>query len=413
MNFKLELKIAGRYLRAKKKEGFASVVAILSFLGIMLGVATLIVTMAVMNGVKTELIKRIIGINAHISVSSFEGNIKNFDELNQKILTISGVKYSNPAIYGQALAIVGDENIGLMVRGLRKDDLLNKKVLANSLVAGEVYNDNSFEIIAGAYFARQTNLSINSDIKLLSPNFNSSFFGAIPKIKDFQVSGVFNVGMYEYDSSVLFISLEAAQKFFGLGDNVNQIEIFANDPMKLDEIKTKLVKIIPKGTFISDWRKANQSFLGAIDVQSNVLFLILSLIILVAVFNIISGMVMLVSDKNKEIAILRTIGMKKISIIKIFVICGSAIGITGTLLGVLLGLSFAANIEEIRRFLESITSTNLFAEEIYFLSQLPADVRISDVIKISVLSLILSLASTIYPAYKATKIEPALALKYE
>ncbi|MDX1949298.1 MAG: lipoprotein-releasing ABC transporter permease subunit [Rickettsiales bacterium] len=413
MNFKLELKIAGRYLRARKKEGFASAVTILSFLGIMLGVATLIVTMAVMNGVKTELIKRIIGINAHISVASFEGNIQNYDELNSKIKNISGVKFSNPAVYGQALAVINGENIGLMVRGIRKDDLLNKKILANSVVAGEIYQDNSFEVLAGAYFARQTNLSLNDNIKLLSPSFNSSFFGSIPRIKDFEVSGVFNVGMFEYDSSILFIPLSAGQKFFNLGDAVNQIEVFANDPLNLDNIKMELTKIIPKGTFISDWRKANQSFLSAIDVQSNVLFLILALIILVAVFNIISGMVMLVGDKNKEIAILRTIGMKKFSIIRVFVICGSVIGITGTIFGVILGLSFAANIEEIRRFLESITDTNLFAEEIYFLSQLPAEVRKSDVIKISSLAVFLTLLSTIYPAYKASKIEPATALKYE
>ncbi len=413
MNLKLEAKIAGRYLRARKKEGFASVVSVFSFLGIMLGVATLIVTMAVMNGVKTELINRIIGINAHISVGSFEGSLANYKELTEKIKKLDGVVSANPAVFGQALAVTDRENVGLMVRGVASNDLLNKEILSQSILAGRVYKDNSFETIVGSTLARQANLSMDTKLKLLSPNFSSSFFGSIPRIKEFDVTGVFNVGMYEYDSAVIFVPLEAAQKFFGLGDKVNTIEVSVEDPKNLENIQEKLIEIIDDGVYITDWRKTNQSFLQAIDVQSNVLFLILALIILVAAFNIISGMVMLVGDKNKEIAILRTIGMQKNSIIRIFMMCGGVIGIFGTVLGVTLGLTFAANIEEIRRFLESLTHTNLFAEEIYFLSQLPAEVKISDVINITGLSLVLSFLSTIYPAYKAAKIQPAMALKYE
>ncbi len=413
MSIKLELKIAGRYLRARRKEGFASLVVVLSFIGIMLGVATLIVTMAVMNGVKSELINRIIGINAHISVGAFDGSFGNYSELVEKIGKVEGVTKVNPAIQGQALAVGKDDNIGLVVKGILKEDIEKKEVLSSNILAGKIYENDSFSTIVGSSLARQANLSEGAKLKLLSPNFSSSFFGSIPRVKEFDVSAVFHIGMYEYDSSVIFISLDAAQKFFGMGDKINSIDIEVVDPKNMDEIKNTILKLLGQGMYITDWRKTNSSFIEAIDVQSNVLFLILALIILVAAFNIISGMVMLVGDKNGEIAILRTIGMHKNAIIRIFIICGAVIGIAGTLFGVGLGLAFSANIEEIRRFLESLTSTNLFSEEIYFLSQLPADVRQSDVINITALSLIISLLSTIYPAYKAAKIQPAMALKYE
>lgn len=413
MSLKLEFKIAGRYLRARRKEGFASLVVILSFVGIMLGVATLIVTMAVMNGVKSELINRIIGINAHISVGSFDGSFGDYSEIIEKIKNIEGVTEVNAAIQGQALAVGKDDNIGLVVKGLSKEDLQKKEILSSNILAGNIYEDDSFSTIVGSTLARQANLSEGTKLKLLSPNFSSSFFGTIPRIKEFDVSAVFHIGMYEYDSSVIFISLQAAQRFFGLGDKINSIDIEVEDPRNLEDIKNTILKSLRSNMYITDWRKTNASFIEAIDVQSNVLFLILALIIIVAAFNIISGMVMLVGDKNGEIAILRTIGMQKNAIIRIFIICGAVIGIMGTLFGVGLGLAFAAHIEEIRKFLEGLTNTNLFSEEIYFLSQLPAEVRESDVINITALSLVLSLLSTIYPAYKAAKIQPAMALKYE
>ncbi len=411
---KLEFSIAMRYLRAKRKEGFASLVAVFSFLGIVLGVGTLIVTMAVMNGVKNELITRIIGINAHISINSAEGKIENYRVLVDKISHVKGVKYANPAVYGQSLASVNGTNIGLVVRGEDSIDLMQKKLIAKNLVGGKIYDENEFQTIVGIDLSKKLGLHEGSRLSLISPSFNQTLFGSIPRMKEFTVSGVFDSGMYEYDSSVIFIPLAIAQKFFAFGDDVSTIEIVVNDPKDLQQIKDDIMQIIKdKPYYITDWREANASFLESIDVQANVLFLILALIIIVAAFNVISGMVMLVNDKNKEIAILRTIGMKRRSIIWIFVICGSAIGVLGTLFGLGIGLSFAHNIDSIRLWLEGMTNTKLFAAEIYFLSKLPAEVRMEDVINITALSLGLSLLSTIYPAWKASRIDPAEALKYE
>ena len=411
---KLEFSIAIRYLKAKRKEGFASLVAVFSFIGIMLGVATLVVVMAVMNGVKTELINRIIGINAHISLNSYEGKIENYEQLVVKIKNIEGVKNANAAIYGQSLASINGENVGIQVRGISSTDLKAKKLISENLIAGKVYDNSSFQSLVGVYLAKKLGISEGSRLSLISPSFNNTLFGSIPRLKEFAVNGVFDVGMYEYDSSVIFIPLDVAQKFFSMKDSVTNIDVEVNDPKNLNQIKNDINKLIGQNPFyINDWREANAAFLESIDVQSNVLFLILALIILVAAFNIISGMVMLVNDKNKEIAILRTIGMKKFSVIRIFVISGSAIGFLGTLFGVLIGLAFAVNIEEIRLWLESLTHKNLFSAEIYFLSKLPAEVKLSDVFNIVLLSLGLSFLSTIYPSVKASKINPAEALKYE
>ncbi len=410
----LEFSIAARYLRAKKKEGFASIVAVFSFIGIMLGVATLIVVMAVMNGVKLELINRIIGINAHIAVNSANGHIDNYQILTQNIAKVKGVTKVNPAVYGQTLASSNGENIGLMVRGIEPDDLAKKTLVQKNIVSGNMYEADSYHVLVGADLARHMGVKPGSKMSLISPTFNQTLFGSIPRLKEFEVSGVFNVGMYEYDSSVVFMPLAVAQKFFALGDGVNTIEIEVNDPKNFAEVKQQIFEMIKDSPYyLTDWREQNASFLESIDVQANVLFLILALIILVAAFNVISGMVMLVNDKNKEIAILRTIGIKRSSIIRIFIICGSAIGVLGTLFGLILGLSFAANIDSIRLWLEGLTGTNLFSAEIYFLSKLPAEIKNSDVVHIVLLSLGLSFLSTIYPAWKASRIQPAEALKYE
>ncbi len=411
---KLEFSIALRYMRAKRKEGFASLVTIFSFIGIMLGVATLIVTMAVMNGVKTELINRIIGINAHISVSSAEGGVENYTQLAEAIKLIKGVESATPAIIGQSLASLNGENIGIMVRGIDSLDLMKKPLLADNIKHGRMYHEGEFETISGTHLSRRMGLREGSTFSLISPTFNSTLFGNIPRLREFSVTGVFDVGMYEYDASVMFMPLDIAQRFFGMGSSVTAVEVMVSDPKDLTRVKAEITALVQDSPYyITDWREANSGFIESIDVQSNVLFLILGLIILVAAFNIISGMVMLVSDKNKEVAILRTIGLKRRSVIRIFMICGSAIGFLGTLFGLGIGLAFASNIEEIRLWLESMTNTNLFAAEIYFLSQLPAEVRMGDVINIVGLSFGLSLLSTIYPAWKASRIQPAEALKYE
>jgi lipoprotein-releasing system permease protein len=409
-----EIKIALRYLRSKKKDGFVSVVTIFSFLGIMLGVATLIVTMAVMNGVKTELVNRIIGINAHLSINNDKDRIENYQELINKFQKIEGVKYVQGIIQGQVLGVANGVNRGVLVRGVKLSDLKNKPIIRDGVVAGELKNiDEDFGALVGVHLSNQMGLNINDKIKLVTPETAPSIFGGIPRSKDFNVVGVFDVGMYEYDSSTLFISLESAQRFFQKQNAVTAIEIEVADPKDIANIKQEIAKIVEDGFSIIDWKAANEGYIEAINVQSNVLFLILALIIVVAAFNIISGMVMLVNDKSKEVAILRTIGLTKASVIKIFFICGSAIGVAGTLCGLGLGLAFSANIEEIRQFLEGLTNTNLFSAEIYFLSKLPAEVRMQDVINITILSLGVSFLATLYPSFKAAKVLPAEALRYE
>jgi lipoprotein-releasing system permease protein len=408
-----ELNIAFRYLRARKKEGFASVVAVFSFLGIMLGVATLIVVMAVMNGVKLELVNRILGINAHLSITSANSKIENYPQIIEQIKKIDGVKTVNPSVQGQVLASVNGINRGIMVRGLTANDLMKKELVAKSIKPETKNEFDGFTAIIGTSFAKQTGSGKGDIVKLVAPEFTSSFFGSMPRNKDFLVVDVFDVGMFEYDSGTFFVPLNTAQKFFKLQNAVNIIEVEVNNLDNLDKIKSEIRKILPADLFITDWQEANKSFIESIKVQANVLFLILMLIIIVAAFNVISGMVMLVGDKQKEVAILRTIGASRTSIVKIFIICGSLIGVLGTIFGLLLGLGFAANIDEIRLFLESISGANLFSAEIYFLSKLPAQVKYSDVVNITGLALLLSFLATIYPAYKAAKIKPAEALRYE
>lgn len=408
-----EFAIAYRYLRARKKEGFASVVAVFSFLGIMLGVATLIVVMAVMNGVKQELVTRILGINSHISITSANGKIENYQDVITSIKNLEGIKFVNPSVQGQVLASFNEINKGIMIRGLTAKDLFNKKLIGESLQKETETDFDGFKIAVGRIFSNQTGAVKGDLVKLIAPEFNNSFFGAIPRNKDFLIVDVFDVGMYEYDSSTFFMPIDAAQKFFKINNAVNIIEVEVADLNKIDKVKNELRKILPPTLFLTDWQDANKSFIESIKVQANVLFLILTLIIIVAAFNVISGMVMLVGDKQKEVAILRTIGASRASIIKIFVICGSLIGVLGTIFGLILGLGFAANIEEIRQFLEGLSGANLFSAEIYFLSKLPADVKTSDVVNITFISLLLSFLATIYPAYKAAKIKPAEALRYE
>lgn len=409
----LENKISNRYLLSKKKDGFASVISIFSFLGITLGVATLIVTMAVMNGVKMELLNRIIGVNSHISIFSQEGSFDNYEETVKKIEAIHGVASVNVAVIGQGLASANGVNRGVSVRGISQDKFKQRDILGSSIVAGNIYQQDDFSLLIGTHLARAMGLRQGSTLSLITPNFSQSFFGNIPALKDFTVSGVFDVGMYEYDSAVVYTSLDSARKIFRLGKKINSIEVIVNNPQNLSNIKLQIMSALPENMYITDWADANSGFLESIDVQSNVLFLILALIILVAAFNIISGMVMLVNDKAKEVAILRTIGFNRASIMRIFVFIGLKIGVTGTFLGFLIGLGFASNIDEIRLWLESISDTNLFSAEIYFLSKLPAVVRVQDVLNSVILSLLLSFASTIYPALKAANLEPAEALKYE
>ncbi len=413
---KLEFLIAFRYLKSKRKEGFISVIAIFSFVGIMIGVATLIVVMSVMNGFRYELVNRILGINSHLTIYSHAHQINDYAEILDEVKKISGVKFANPLVESQAMLSGPSKNSGGLVKGIKLEDLKNKTLISQNIIAGNIEDlADKNSVIIGAAVAQNMNLKIGDPIKIISAETSETIIGAIPRIKTYKVAGVFESGMYEYDASTVFTNFEIAQTHFRFLDAVSGIEIFVDDAMHLEQIKSQLYPILLKhqNLYLTDWQQANSGFIDALKVESTVMFLILALIILVAAFNIISSMIMLVNDKNKNIALLRTLGMTRFGVMRIFLICGSSIGVVGTFLGLIIGVLFSANINNIKRWLESTTDTALFNPAIYFLSTLPSKIFVSDVVLITSMALILSFLATLYPAYKASKSNPAEVLRYE
>jgi lipoprotein-releasing system permease protein len=413
---KLEFLIASRYLRSKRKEGFISVIAIFSFIGIMIGVATLIIVMSVMNGFRHDLIERILGINAHLTVYSRHHQIHDYENLVEKIKKIESVKYVNPIVESQAMLSANSKNSGGLIKGIKFDDLKNKTLISNNITAGslEKINDRN-SVIIGSTVANSMGLRIGDQIKIIAAETNETILGSIPRIKTYEVGGVFDSGLYEYDSTTIFMNFEMTQTHFRFTDSASGIEIFTDNASNLEGVKDELFKILTdySDLYAVDWQQSNAGFIDALKIESTVMFLILTLIILVASFNIISSMIMLVNDKNKNIALLRTLGMTKASVMRIFLICGSSIGFVGTFLGLIIGVLFSANINSIKTWLESITNTNLFNPAIYFLSTLPSEIFISDVVLIVGMALVISFLATLYPAYKASKANPAELLRYE
>lgn len=413
---KLEFLIAFRYLKSKRKEGFISVIAIFSFIGIMIGVATLIVVMSVMNGFRHELVSRMLGINSHLTLYSKAGGIENYEDIILKLKKIDGIKYLNPIIESQAMISTGAKNNGGLVRGINENDLEYKKLISENIIDGDLQKIKQKDYVAiGSSLAQSLNLRSEDKFKIISAETNNTIIGAIPRIKTYKVGAVFSSGLYEYDSTTVFMNFEMAQIHFRQRNSATAIEIFLKDINNIDNIKKTIFQdvLADENIYLSDWQSSNSGFIEALKVERTVMFFILTLIILVAVFNIISSMIMLVNDKNKNIALLRTIGMTKYGILRIFLICGSSIGIFGTFLGLIIGISFANNINNIKIWLESFTDTDLFNPAIYFLSTLPSKIFISDVILISAMTLVLSFLATLYPAYKASKSNPSDILRYE
>ncbi len=406
--------IAFRYLRSRRQEGFISVIAWFSLLGIMLGVATLIIVMSVMNGFREELLTRILGINGHLNVYSDNSNLGNFDELTNRITKFEGVVKVTPMIEGQVMASANNQASGAVVRGLRLADIKDRKILAENIHQGslEKFKGNN-SIILGYRMARKLKLKINDKILLISPKGNITAFGTLPRMKSYKVVGVFNVGMHEYDSGFIFMPLQAAQKYFKFPETVSYLDIIIQQPDRASEMAGKIWDAIGNKGRVYDWQHTNSSFFNAIQVERNVMFLILTLIIVVAAFNIISSLIMLVKDKGRDIAILRTMGASRSMIMKMFLISGTSIGVIGTIAGFCLGISFTMNIETIRQLLQGLTNTELFAAEIYFLSKLPAVIDPIEVITVVLMGLGLSFLATIYPSWKAARLDPVEALRYE
>lgn len=402
--------IAWRYLRTKRREGFISVIALFSFLGITLGVGTLIVVMAVMNGFRIELTGKILGLGGHISVYGYERGIADFDSLAEKVKKIPGVSAVYPLVTGQALLLNGAATSGVLVRSMRTEELKKRDLIANHIIEGSLDNAES-GIVMGVRLADQLGVRVGDVVSLLSPQTRTTVMGKIPRSKSFTVVALFEAGMYEFDNSTAYLPLEIGQALFRYPRAVNELEILLDEPEKSSELRNVVANVADPYS-VQDWQMKNASFFKALQVERSVMFLILALIVLVAAFNIISGLVMLVKDKTKDIAILRTMGATRGMIIQIFFLCGAAIGVFGTLSGVVIGVAFAKNIESIRQFLQQLTGTTLFDPLVYFLSELPADIVPSDVIRITIMAVSLSFLATIYPAWKAAKTDPAEAVKY-
>jgi lipoprotein-releasing system permease protein len=409
-----EWMLAGRYLRARRTEGVISVIAGFSLAGIALGVATLIIVMAVMNGFRQELVGKILGVQGHIMVEGASGSLDQWDTLAASIVRIPGVVRATPIAQGQVLASAPTAATGALVRGLRSSDLQAMTLVAKSLEPGALQRfQGSSSVIIGKRLADRMGLLPGMNITLLAPRGNVTPFGVTPRAKTYTIAGTFSVGMSEYDNTFIFMPLAEAQAYFNLGNAVSGIEIMIENPDDVKDWTPLVANRLTTPARIADWQQMNSTFFDALQVERNVMFLILTLIILVAALNIVSGMIMLVKDKTHDIAILRTMGAPRGAILRVFLISGSSIGILGTFIGFLLGVLFCWNIESIRQGLMWITGTNLFSPEIYFLSRMPAHMEPGEVIAVVLMALTLSILATVYPAWRAARLDPVEALRYE
>lgn len=408
-----ERMVAGRYLRARKAEGFVSVIAGFSFLGIMLGVATLIIVMSVMNGFRAELIGRIVGLNGHINIYTPGEPMTDWRELAAEVRSTPGVTNVGASIEGQALMTVNGSATGVLVRGITPEDFAKKPILSHALKGGDLAGFQAGGIAIGTELAKHYGLRIGDTITLIAPKGKAGPFGTIPRTASYPVAAIFDVGMYEYNSGFVYMPMDQAQVFFQMPGAVSSLEVFTADPTHIEAVRRALELKLSGQATVADWRDQNGSFFNAVQVERNVMFLILTMIIVVAAFNIISSMIMLVKDKGRDIAIMRTMGASRRSMMKIFVLTGASIGFIGTGAGALVGILFALNIEEIRQFIQSLTHTDLFSAEIYFLSKLPAQIDWTQVTFVVLLAFGLSILATLYPAWRAARLDPVEALRYE
>jgi lipoprotein-releasing system permease protein len=403
-----------RYLRSRRREGFISVIAGFSFLGIMLGVATLIIVMAVMNGFRKELLDKILGLNGHLLVQPIDSPLTDWEVVADRISKVPGIRLAAPIVEGQALASSPFNAAGVLVRGIRSADLQKLTSIANNLKQGTLDGfDTGQGLAIGRRLADTLSVRSGDNITLVAPKGAVTPMGTTPRIKTYKVAAVFEIGMSEYDSAIVFMPLPEAQLYFNRAGDVTAIEVYTTNPDRIDNFRKLVTEAAGRSIFMIDWRQRNATFFNALQVERNVMFLILTLIILVAALNIISMLHMLVNAKRKDIAILRTMGATQGAVMRVFVITGASIGIVGTIAGFLLGLVICLNVESIRQFLSWLTATELFSPELYFLSRLPAQMDAGETTAVVIMALTLSLLATLYPSWRAARLDPVEALRYE
>ena len=409
--------VAMRYLRARRQEGFISVISWFSLIGIALGVATLIVVMSVMNGFRQELFQRVIGLNGHMNLYAMQGPLDTYQPLIDRIAKVPDVLALAPTVEAQALITHEGAASGAYVRGMSAEAIRARPTIANHIAQGSLNDFGDNNIAIGVRMAQRLDLRTGDTLTLISPVSKSTIFGAAPRLRGYKIAAIFDVGMFEYDNNFIFMPLEAAQIFFSTGIGVSALELFVRDPQNLRKVRSDIVAAIgpeqQQPIRLVDWQQNNSSFFTALQVERNVMFLILTMIILVAAFNIISSLIMLVKDKGRDIAILRTMGATRGMIMRIFFLNGSFIGVVGTSSGLALGLFIARHIEGLRQLVQAITHTDPFAADVYFLTHMPSVVDWVDVTRIVVMALALSFLATLYPSWRAAKLDPVEALRYE
>ena len=411
-----ERAVAGRYLRARRGERFVSVIAVFSLIGIALGVATLIIVMSVMNGFKADLMGRILGLNGDLSIYGSGTPIEGYPEIARRVAVVPGVRSAVPIVEGQVLLSAGSYSAGGLIRGLSRADLLGLREISDNIRAGSLDDFAGDDaIVIGSTLALRANLGIGSRLTLVSPNGAATAFGTMPRVRAYRVVAIFDAGVNDYDASYAFLPLAAAQVFFQMPGAVSLIQVMTNDADHVQTVTRRLRGALPPAVplRVLDWTQSNNAFFGAVQVEQNVMFLILTLIILVAAFNVVSSLIMMVKDKTRDIAVLRTIGAGRFAIMRIFLMCGASVGVTGTLAGTLVGIVFCLNIERIRQWLQQLTGTNLFNPEVYYLEHLPAKLEWPEVIQVIAMALLLSLLATLYPSWRAARTDPVEALRHE
>src|SRR5690606_3641671 len=401
-----------RYLRARRKEGFISVIAGFSFVGILLGVATLIIVMAVMNGFRNQLIEKILGINGHIVVYKIAEPFDDYENVRKRVATAVGVRGAVPLVEGQVMVSSPTQALGAYVRGISEEGLQSLPLVWNNLLSGSLDGfDEQTGIAVGSRLASALGVQLGDTLTLVSPRGSSTPFGTAPRTKPYRIAAIFEMGMAEYDRTMLFMPLQEAQKYFSRGNQVDVLEVMINDPERVDGTIAELQRVLGDGYSMVDWRQRNQTFFTVLEVERTVMFIILSLIVLVAALNIISGLMMLVKDKGRDIAILRTMGATRGAMMRVFLITGASIGVVGTVAGLIIGIIFCWNIESIRQFVQWLTGTTLMDPTVYYLSRLPADIDVGETASIVVMALTLSLLATLYPSWRASRLDPVEALR--